>query len=59
MFLCRFSVERSERKGAELEKVSASDHRDFKEKEYDRLADILRGSLDMDKIYAMLREAAF
>lgn len=49
----------AERKGAELEKVSASDHRDFKEKEYDRLADILRGSLDMDKIYAMLREAAF
>ena len=35
------------------------DHRDFKEKEYDRLADILRQALDMDRIYAMLREAAF
>ncbi len=46
-------------KGLELADVHAADHRDFKEKEYDRLADILRKSLDMDRIYGMLREAAF
>ncbi len=45
-------------KGLELTGVHAADHRDFKEKEYDRLADILRKSLDMDRIYGMLREAA-
>ena len=30
----------------------------FKEKEYDRMADILREHLDMEKIYGMLRESA-
>ncbi len=49
----------AERKGIALSGYDAVDHRDFKEKEYDRLADILRQSLDMDRIYAMLREAAF
>ena len=49
----------AERKGIVLSGYDAVDHRDFKEKEYDRLADILRQSLDMDRIYAMLREAAF
>ena len=37
---------------------TAVDHREFKEREYDRLAEILRGSLDMEKIYSMLREAS-
>ncbi|MBR2540308.1 MAG: cobyric acid synthase [Mogibacterium sp.] len=46
-------------KGVKLTTGQVSDHRDFKEKEYDRLADILRAHLDMDKIYGMLREAAF
>ncbi len=49
----------ADRKGITLSGYDAVDHRDFKEKEYDRLADILRQSLDMDRIYAMLREAAF
>lgn len=49
----------ADRKGICLTKSEAEDHRDFKEKEYDRLADILRDSLDMDRIYGMLREAAF
>ena len=30
----------------------------FKEKEYDRMADILREHLDMEKIYGILRESA-
>ena len=29
----------------------------IKEKEFDRLAEVLRVSLDMEKIYSMLREA--
>lgn len=49
----------AERKGIELSSKEIMDYRDFKEKEYDRLADILRDSLDMDRIYAMLKEAAF
>lgn len=48
----------AERKGVEVRDAEAVDHREFKEREYDRLADILRSSLDMDRIYDMLREAA-
>ena len=33
------------------------DYASFKEKEYDKMADILREHLDMDKIYGMLKEA--
>ena len=49
----------AEKKGVVLSGGDASGHRDFKEKEYDRLAAILRENLDMDRIYSMLREAAF
>lgn len=49
----------ADKKGVKLSVDQASDHRAFKEKEYDRLADILRDSLDMDRVYAMLKEAAF
>ena len=49
----------ADRKGVVLSGGDASSHRDFKEKEYDRLAAILRENLDMDRIYGMLREAAF
>ena len=34
------------------------DYASFKEKEYDRMADILREHLDMEKIYGMLNEAS-
>jgi adenosylcobyric acid synthase len=47
------------KKGVELRDGDASGHREFKEKEYERLAAILRENLDMDRIYSMLREAAF
>ena len=49
----------AERKGVVLSGGDSSGHREFKEKEYDRLAAILRENLDMDCIYSMLREAAF
>ena len=48
----------AERKGIQFAGGDRRDHRDFKEKEFDRLADILRSHLDMDRIYEMLREAA-
>lgn len=48
----------ADRKGIQITSCEAVDHRDFKEKEYDRLADILRKHLDMDLIYSMLREAS-
>jgi cobyric acid synthase len=47
------------KKGLSLKPLAIEDHRDFKEKEYDRLADVLRASMDIDMIYDMLKEAAF
>lgn len=47
----------AERKGIAYKGGDAVDHREFREKEFDRLADILRSSLDMDKIYRILDEA--
>ncbi|MBQ6622857.1 MAG: cobyric acid synthase [Mogibacterium sp.] len=49
----------AERKGLRLGEQEVLDHRAFKEQEYDRLAETLRRSLDMDRIYEMLKEAAF
>ena len=48
----------ADRKGVQITSYEAKDHRAFKEKEYDRLADILRKHLDMDLVYSMLREAS-
>jgi adenosylcobyric acid synthase len=44
-------------KGVDIDLKGAADHREFKEKEFDRLASGLRDSLDTDRIYSMLREA--
>ena len=52
-----YAIVFAERKGIEFAGGEAVDHRDFKEKEFDRLADMLRSSLDMDAVYDMLREA--
>ena len=49
----------AEGKGFELSGYDPAGHREFKEREYDRLAAVLREHLDMDCIYSMLREAAF
>lgn len=48
----------AKRKGVSVTAENAIDHREFKEKEYDRLAEVLRKHLDMDMIYSMLKEAA-
>ena len=45
----------AENKGLSIE--SCIDYKDFKEKQYDKLADILSGYLNMEEIYGILREA--
>ncbi|MDE7282258.1 MAG: cobyric acid synthase CobQ, partial [Lachnospiraceae bacterium] len=47
----------SENKGLSVESKSCIDYKDFKEKQYDTLADILSEYLNMEEIYGMLREA--
>ena len=47
----------AEKKGVKLSDDTLMDYASFKEKEYDRMADILREHLDMEKIYGMLKEA--
>ena len=39
------------------ENGNCMDYRDYKEKQYDKLADILSKYLNMEEIYGMLREA--
>ncbi len=52
----------AKRKGMNLSEIKTDGgmlpYSAYKEREYDRLADILREHLDMDRIYNMLREAA-
>ena len=45
------------RKGIELETPEAADYSKIKEREYDRLADLIRAGMDMEAVYAMLAEA--
>ena len=44
-------------KGVLLENEEIEDYRSFKEKQYDKLADVLRTFLSMEEIYGMLKEA--
>ncbi len=44
-------------KGIAIENESCVDYSDFKQKQYDKLADILSEYLNMEDIYGMLREA--
>ena len=44
------------RKGIEYRGGEAVDHSEFREREFDRLAEILRSSLDMDHVYSILRD---
>ena len=48
----------ADKKGVEISDDNLMDYASFKEKEYDRMADILREHLDMEKIYGMLNEAS-
>lgn len=45
------------KKGITLDDLEFSDYQQFKETQYDKLADTLRIYLDMEAIYGMLREA--
>ncbi len=47
----------AEKKGVTLGGEGARDYRALKEEQYDKLADALRASMDMEGIYGMLREA--
>ena len=47
----------AQNKGIDLEKSDAIDYAQLKEHEYDKLADVIRESMDMEKVYAMLRES--
>lgn len=49
--------ELARKKGIALESSIYRDYRDHKEKQYDKLADILSEHLDREKIYGLLREA--
>lgn len=45
------------RKGLETKDYSGiADYWDFKEQQYDKLAEVVRGSLDMERIYSILEE---
>ncbi len=44
----------AEKKGLNTDDIRDIDMKEFKEKEYDRLADIVRASLDMKKIYEII-----
>lgn len=45
------------RRQIELEISEAADYSKIKEREYDKLADLIRGGMDMEAVYAMLAEA--
>lgn len=47
----------AKKKGVVLLDGSLEDYQTYKEKQYDKLADILRKHLNMEEIYGMLREA--
>ena len=47
----------TDKKGLSDFEISFTDYREFKEQEYDRMAEILRNHLDMNAIYEMLKEA--
>lgn len=47
----------AKKKGISIQDGRIEDYQIFKEKQYDKLADILRKHLNMEEIYGMLREA--
>ena len=48
----------ADRKGVSLKSPDASDYKAYKESQYDLLASEMRKHLDLEAVYAMLREAA-
>ena len=56
--ICRAVIKvLAERKGISPDPDGPVDYADYKEKQYDRLAEILREHLDMDAVYSMLKES--
>ncbi|MCC8067050.1 MAG: cobyric acid synthase [Lachnospiraceae bacterium] len=49
----------AEKKGVSVFTGGSMDYRQFKEIQYDRLADALRDNMDLDAVYGMLREAKY
>lgn len=47
----------AKQKGVKLPEVETTSYQNLREKEYDKLADLVRQNLDMEKVYGMLREA--
>lgn len=47
----------AEKKGLKMDDLAAMDYQAIKEREYDKLADCMRQYMDMDAIYAMLKES--
>lgn len=45
-----------DRKGIDYSNTSTVSYKEYKEQQYNRLADILRESLDMEKVYKILKE---
>ena len=45
-------------KGIELDELDSFDYKDFKEEQYDKLAEHMREALDMEYIYEILRDAS-
>lgn len=48
----------ADKKGVTLKQMAEEDYKAFKESQYDALADGIRANMDMEAVYAMLREAA-
>lgn len=48
----------AEKKGVTLPKTAEESYQSIREKEYDKLADLVRENLNMKKVYGMLREAS-
>ena len=48
----------ADKKGVILKKPQESDYQAYKESQYDLLAEEMRKHMDMDAVYAMLRDAA-
>ena len=44
------------KKGLDYSEIKVKDYNTYKNEQYDKLADILRKSMDMDKIYKILEE---
>ena len=45
------------KKGINTDEITGVDFQEFKETQYDKLADMVRQYMDMDAVYGMLREA--